>query len=75
MTPPAPRRRMYGTTSPTRTDNRPEDFAFTGPTFSDDEIDEAYGITEPTSDYCTCFVAGEYVPESCNRADHRDGAA
>lgn len=70
-----PRRRMYGTTSPTRTEDRPEDLVFTGCAYSDDEVDALDGITGPQlPDVCTCWRTGEYFPESCNRADHREAS-
>lgn len=68
------RRRMYGPGTPLPAP-RPEDAVFTGCSYSDDEVDVLDGITgPPLPDVCCCFRDGEYVPESCNRADHREAS-
>ena len=50
----APRRRIYGPGTPLAP-ARPEDTVFTGSTYSDDEIDESYGITGPAAVECSCW--------------------
>lgn len=68
-----PRRRMYGPGGDLRPATGPD--VFTGCAYSDDEVDALDGITGPQlPDVCCCFRDGEYVPESCNRADHREAS-
>lgn len=69
-----PRRRMYGAGPDHRPAPVDEPYVYTGPDYSGDGIDELYGATSPLPDYCCCFRDGEYCPEACDRADHREEA-